>query len=243
MKFQYLELFSEKMDFLSILVYVHWKSAFWVRPCLKTSLWRHTLTDFHDFGINGKRRPYPIPWYQTIILWARQFQVHKGGGNHPLGKPCYKKRLGRTRVKHMHLYTDIFAFYKFEDKNISFLMYWALLPSIKIRIPWDIVLIKQVLPENHAFLPKMAIFLMAILHEAILKAMCCVINKTIAPTLQFTRIHACKHMGTSFDLCGRIFWRNQAKYHISHFLYTNILFTAVHVICVEVLTNFCGLYI
>ena len=30
-------------------------------------------------------------------------------------------------------------------------MYWALLPSIKIRIPWDIVLIKQVLPENHAF--------------------------------------------------------------------------------------------
>ena len=71
--------FSEKMDFLSILVYVHWKSDFWVRPCLKTSLWRHTLTDFHDFGINGKRWPYPIPWYQTITLWARQFQVHKGG--------------------------------------------------------------------------------------------------------------------------------------------------------------------
>ena len=85
--------FSEKVDFLSILVYVHWKSAFRVRPCLKTSLWRHTLTDFHDFGISGKRRPYPS-WYQTIILWARQFQVH------PLGKPCYKKRLGRTRVKH-----------------------------------------------------------------------------------------------------------------------------------------------
>ena len=53
MKFQYLELFSEKIDFLSILVHVHWKSAFWGRPCLKTSLWRHTLTDFHDFGING----------------------------------------------------------------------------------------------------------------------------------------------------------------------------------------------
>ena len=30
-------------------------------------------------------------------------------------------------------------------------MYWALLPSIKIRIRWDIVLIKQELPENHAF--------------------------------------------------------------------------------------------
>ena len=74
---------SEKMDFLSILVYVHWKSAFWDRPCLKMSLWRHTLTDFHDFGINGKRRPYPIPWYQTNILWACQVQVHKGSGNHP----------------------------------------------------------------------------------------------------------------------------------------------------------------
>ena len=57
------------------------------------------------------------------------------------------------------LYKDIFAFYKFEDKNISFQMYWALLPSIKIRITWDIVLIKQVLPENHAFLPKMAMLL------------------------------------------------------------------------------------
>ena len=76
------------------MVYFHWKSAFWVRPCLKTSLWRHTLTAFHDFGINGKKRPYPIPWNQTIILWARQFQVHN-----PLGKPCYKKRLGRMRVK------------------------------------------------------------------------------------------------------------------------------------------------
>ena len=31
-------------------------------------------------------------------------------------------------------------------------MYWVLLPSIKIRIPWDIVLIKQVLPEFMPFL-------------------------------------------------------------------------------------------
>ena len=67
-----LELFSKNKNgfFLSILVYFHWKFAFWVQPCLKTSLWRHTLTDFHDFDINGKRRPYPIPWYQTIILRA-----------------------------------------------------------------------------------------------------------------------------------------------------------------------------
>ena len=39
-------------------------------------------------------------------------------------------------------------------------MYWALLPSIKIRIPCDIVLMKQVLPENHAFLPKMTMLLL-----------------------------------------------------------------------------------
>ena len=91
---------AKKMDFFfQFWVYFHWKSTFWVRPCLKTSLWRHTLTDFHDFGINGKRRPYPIPWYQKIILWARQFQVHKGVVTTPLGKPCYKKWLGRTRVK------------------------------------------------------------------------------------------------------------------------------------------------
>ena len=70
---------AKKLIFFPILVYFHWKSAFLVRSCLKTSLWGHTLTGFHDFGINRKRRPYPIPWYQTIILWARQFQVH----NHP----------------------------------------------------------------------------------------------------------------------------------------------------------------
>ena len=81
------DLFSLKIRFLSPAI------------CLKTSLWRHTLTNFHDSGINGKRRPYPIPWYQTIILWAHQFHVHNGGDNHPLGKQCYKKRLGRTRVK------------------------------------------------------------------------------------------------------------------------------------------------
>ena len=73
------------------MVYFHWKSAFWVRPCLKTSLWRHTLTDFHDFGINGKKRPYPIPWFQTIIVWARQFQVHKGVVTTPLVNHVTKK--------------------------------------------------------------------------------------------------------------------------------------------------------
>ena len=39
-----------------------------------------------------------LPWYQTIILWARQFQVHEGGGNHPLVNRVTKKRLDRTRV-------------------------------------------------------------------------------------------------------------------------------------------------
>ena len=28
--------------------------------------------DFYDFGINGKRRPYPILGYQITILWACQ---------------------------------------------------------------------------------------------------------------------------------------------------------------------------
>ena len=46
------------------------KSTFLGRPCLIRSLWGHTLTDFHDFGINGKKRPYPILYYQTLTLWA-----------------------------------------------------------------------------------------------------------------------------------------------------------------------------
>ena len=42
------------------------------------SLWHHMLTDCHDFDINEERRPYPILWYQTTILWVCQFQVHRG---------------------------------------------------------------------------------------------------------------------------------------------------------------------
>ena len=139
------------MDFFSILVYFHWKSAFWVRPCLKTSLWRHTLTDFHDFGISGKRRPYPIPWYQTIILWACQFQVHKGVVTTPLGKPCYKKKLGRTRVKGtLSDSNNIFLWHESEDINKnSWLPKFHLIPILryKLRIimcigiaPWTSVL-------------------------------------------------------------------------------------------------------
>ena len=60
---------------------------------------------------------------------------------------------------------------------------------------------------------KLRNFLMANLHGAMLKAMCCLINETFAPTLQFTQGHACKQMGTSFELSGRTFRRNQAKYH------------------------------
>ena len=41
-----------------------------------------TLTDFHDFSINGKKRPYPILVYQTIILWGVNSKF-TGGGNHP----------------------------------------------------------------------------------------------------------------------------------------------------------------
>ena len=68
------------------------------RPCLKTSLRRHTLADFQKFGINGKGRPSPILCYHTLILWTCQSQVHRGG-NHPSRKMCYGKYLRKTRVK------------------------------------------------------------------------------------------------------------------------------------------------
>ena len=47
------------------------------RPYFITSLRRHTSTAFHDFGINGKKRPYPILWYQTTVLRACQFSIHR----------------------------------------------------------------------------------------------------------------------------------------------------------------------
>ena len=78
----------------SILAYISLKIDISGRPYFITSLWSHTLADFHDFGINEKWRPYPILWYQTNMLWACQFQVH--GGNHhsnpslaPSRQACY----------------------------------------------------------------------------------------------------------------------------------------------------------
>ena len=97
MKFRYLELSLAKIQFCPIFP---WKSAFSGRPCLKTSLWRHTLADFLNFGINGKGRPSPILWYHTLILWACQSQVHEGGGNHPpLGRCVTENTLGRRGLK------------------------------------------------------------------------------------------------------------------------------------------------
>ena len=55
------------------------------------------MTDFHDFGINRKRRPYPILWYKTTTLLARKFHFHRGGGgNHPppLGNHVVENTLG-----------------------------------------------------------------------------------------------------------------------------------------------------
>ena len=104
-EFRYLELFLAKIQFCPIFP---WKSAFSGPPCLKTSLWRHTLADFQNFGINGKGRP-PILWYHTLILWACQSQVHEGGGNPPLGRCVTENTLGRrglrnaTRIHHTKL--------------------------------------------------------------------------------------------------------------------------------------------
>ena len=39
-----------------------------------------------------------ILWYQTIILWACQLQVHRGLVPTPLWKTCYTKSLRKTSV-------------------------------------------------------------------------------------------------------------------------------------------------
>ena len=90
--------FLAKIQFCPIFP---WKSAFSGRPCLKTSLWRHTLADFQNVGINGKGRPSPLLWYHTLILWACQSQVHKGVVTTPLGRCVTENTLGRRGSKCM----------------------------------------------------------------------------------------------------------------------------------------------
>ena len=60
------------------------------------------MTDFHDFGIKQKKRPYPILWYQTTELWAWQS---------PLRKTCYKTGSGRRGLSKFHsIYNNLFSF-------------------------------------------------------------------------------------------------------------------------------------
>ena len=83
----------------SILPYIFpWKSAFSGLPCLKTSLWRHTLADFQNFGINEKGRPSPILWYHTPYFGPVNLKF-MGVVTTPLRKMCYGKYLRKTRVK------------------------------------------------------------------------------------------------------------------------------------------------
>ena len=44
-----------------------------------------------------KRRPVAIVYQLDFSGWF-SFQVPRGSGNHPLGKPCCRKRICRTRV-------------------------------------------------------------------------------------------------------------------------------------------------
>ena len=104
-KFWYFELFLAKIQFCPIFP---WKSAFSGRPCLKTSLWRHTLADFQNFGISRKGRPSPILWYHTLILWACQSKVHGGGNHPPLGRCVTENTLGRRGLTHRPFQIDPF---------------------------------------------------------------------------------------------------------------------------------------
>ena len=101
--------FSEKKNqFWPIF---HWKSTFSGQPCFITSFWCHTSTDFHDFGINGKRRPYPSLWYQRTILWACQFQVHTGAVTTPSGRSVTKKPSGRRGIMCHHRASNMVQIY------------------------------------------------------------------------------------------------------------------------------------
>ena len=63
-------------------------------------LLRHfdVMTDFHDFGTNGKERPYLILWYQTTIglLWLVNFKF-TGPGRRVTKKEQNKQKKGSRR--------------------------------------------------------------------------------------------------------------------------------------------------
>ena len=86
--------FSKKIDFFSFFISL--KIRF-----LSPAMFENVIVIVIFMILAWVKRGDPTlyhQWYQTIILWARQFQVHKGVLATPLGKPCYKKMLGRTRV-------------------------------------------------------------------------------------------------------------------------------------------------
>ena len=161
MKFWYLEIFLAKIQFCPIFP---WKSAFSGRPCLKTSLWRHTLADFQHFAINGKGRP--SLYYGTTHSYFGHVNLKfmRGVVTTPLRKMCYGKYLRKTRVKQktrwnsdiQNFYSEILNFRLFWRKKSQFSSIFRCGMSLwrhNYVTPWPIVLILACMNRKGPYLP------------------------------------------------------------------------------------------
>ena len=88
--------FSKKLDFFSILVYFHWKSTFWVQPCLKHHC--DVIRWLIFMILVSMERGDPTLYHGTKQSYFGLVNFKFIGVVKPPLKPCYKKRLGRTRV-------------------------------------------------------------------------------------------------------------------------------------------------
>ena len=92
--------FLAKFSIFSIFAYISLKIGYF------------ELGDDYDVTVTSYLGRWYLFWYvwkeetpsYTMVpircIWGVSFSSSQGGGNHPpLGKTCYKKRLGKTRVK------------------------------------------------------------------------------------------------------------------------------------------------
>ena len=79
-------IFLAKEKKKSMLAYILVKRTVLGRPWFIKILGRHTLTNFHDFDINGKKRPYSILWVPKNYTLGVNFKF-TGGGRRVTKKP------------------------------------------------------------------------------------------------------------------------------------------------------------
>ena len=128
------------------------KCKFWLGPIAKYVLFRWKSSVLYEFDDKCIVFLHVLDLSPSIMI-TKPRGTGSVNGDVARKLPCLLPKMSSLLILNTgtHFVQKFLYSISLMTKIIHFLMYWTLLHSIKIRIPWDIILIRQALPENHAF--------------------------------------------------------------------------------------------